>query len=91
MASKLNIRDRQLLQAGNDIRIGNKPYENGIFGTNPNRDFIQVIISNANGGVLDSTTKLANDIQFDVDDKISSFILISSCNNLTKVFLTLIV
>ena len=37
MASKLKPQDKIRLAAGNDIRIGNKPYENGIFGTNPNR------------------------------------------------------
>jgi len=70
MASKLNIRDRQLLQSGNDIRIGNKPYENGMFGTNPNRDFVEIVVSNTSGGVLDSTIRPVSDVQFDVDDKI---------------------
>ena len=70
MSSKLTNIDKQLLNAGNEIRIGNKPYENGIFGSNPNRDTIELTIFNTSGGVIDSITKSFSDIQFDNDDKL---------------------
>ena len=70
MASKLNPTDKQLLNAGNKIRIGNKPYENGIFGSNPNRDFVQVNVLNSDGGLLQSTKKPFSEIDLDSEEKL---------------------
>ena len=54
MASELTLRDKDLLSAGNRIRIGNKPYENGIFGTRESRDFIYFQISDVNNNSIES-------------------------------------
>ena len=54
MASELTLRDKDLLSAGNRIRIGNKPYENGIFGSRENKDFIYFQISDVNNNSIES-------------------------------------
>ena len=53
MASILTQRDRELLSAGNKIRIGNKPYENGVFGSRENRDFVFFQLSDNNGNIIE--------------------------------------
>ena len=53
MASNLRQQDKNLLSAGNKIRIGNKPYENGVFGSRENRDFIFFQLSDLNGNVIE--------------------------------------
>ena len=53
MASNLRQEDKNLLSAGNKIRIGNKPYENGVFGSRENRDFIFFQLSDLNGNVIE--------------------------------------
>ena len=45
-------------------------WHNGTFGTNPNRDFIEASILTTTGGVIDTTKKLFNEIEFDSDGKI---------------------
>jgi len=53
MASNLRQEDKNLLSAGNKIRIGNKPYENGVFGSRENRDFIFFQLSDLNGNIIE--------------------------------------
>ncbi len=53
MASNLKQSDKDLLSAGNKIRIGNKPYENGIFGSRESRDFIFFQLTDINGNVIE--------------------------------------
>ena len=52
MASNLTQEDKSLLSAGNKIRIGNKPYENGVFGSRESRDFVFFQLSDINGNVI---------------------------------------
>ena len=70
MASKLTPTDKQLLSAGNKIRIGNKPYENGIFGSNPNRDFVLAKILNSQNAIIESTIKPYSEIELDAEEKL---------------------
>ena len=53
MASSLSQRDKGILSSGNSIRIGNKPYENGIYGSNSIRDFIFLEISDIAGNTIE--------------------------------------
>lgn len=66
MASKLTPTDKQLLSAGNKIRIGNKPYENGIFGSNPNRDFVLAKVLNSQNAIIESTIKPYSEIELEL-------------------------
>ena len=40
MASKLTEKQKQLLDANLNTRIGLKPYEDGLWGSQGNRDFV---------------------------------------------------
>ena len=66
MASNLSRADRNLLTSGKTFRIGNKPYENGVFGTNE-RDFIYFQLASTDGSVIES-----RNLSFDKIDLILS-------------------
>ena len=70
MASSLSRQDIGILSSGNSIRIGNKPYENGIYGTNPNRDFIFLEISDTNGNAIEHKNLNFSSIVLNEDGKI---------------------
>ena len=70
MASKLTERDKNLLDASNFQIIGNKPYEDGKWGSKGDRDFVHFQI-------FDSSNNL---IQYD-NLPLSDFIINSSNDN----------
>ena len=53
MASKLNERDRQLLNAFQTKRVGEKPYENGLWGTQGHEDFAYLEIYDDSNNLID--------------------------------------
>ena len=69
MASNLTRADRNLLTSGKKFRIGNKPYENGMFGDN-DRDFIYFQLSSTDGSVIESRNLTFDRIQIDDEGKL---------------------
>jgi hypothetical protein len=55
MASKLNERDKQLLNAFQTKRVGEKPYENGLWGTQGHNDFAYLEIYDDSNNLIDFT------------------------------------
>ena len=70
MASKLTERDRNLLDANNFQVVGNKPYEDGKWGSKGDRDFVHFQIFDASNNL----------IQYD-NLPLSNFIINSSNDN----------
>ena len=54
MASNLSNNDKNLLTTGQSFRIGNKPYENGMFGEKQKRDFIFYELQSVDGSPIES-------------------------------------
>ena len=52
MASKLSPQDKQRIQRGITKRVGQKPYENGLYGENSSRDFVMVELYDALGNFI---------------------------------------
>ena len=70
MASKLNTTDKNLLTSGTKINIGNKPYENGLFGTRPERDYIYFELKSLTGGTLNFKKIPFSEIEIDDEGKL---------------------
>ena len=70
MASQLTNADRNLLQTGQSFRIGNKPYENGVFGEKEKRDFIHFQLLSVDGSNIESKTLPFNSIEVDDEGKL---------------------
>ena len=52
MASQLTERDRQLLDANNVQRVGDKPYEDGHWGSQGDRDFVHFQLFDINNNLI---------------------------------------
>ena len=70
MASSLSNNDRNLLTTGQSFRIGNKPYENGIFGEKQNRDFIFYELQSVDGSPIESKNLSFDRIEIDDEGKL---------------------
>ena len=53
MASKLNERDTQLLNAFQTKKVGEKPYENGLWGSQGSKDFSYLEIYDDSNNLID--------------------------------------
>ena len=52
MASKLTQRDLDILDANDFDIVGNKPYEDGRWGSHANRDFVHFQLFDANNNLI---------------------------------------
>ena len=84
MASRLNDRDRQLLNAYQTKRVGEKPYEDGLWASQGNKDFAYLEVYDDSNNLIDFRN-LSTD-KFSLNDKslIGNFKLLKldSCKNI---------
>ena len=74
MASKLTERDKNILDANNFEVVGNKPYEDGKWGTQGPKDFVHLQIFDANNNLIQYESFGVNRFITNVDsDKIEFF------------------
>ena len=52
MASKLTIKDKNILDANNFNVVGNKPYEDGKWGTKGDKDFAHIQLFDASNNLI---------------------------------------
>ena len=67
MASKLTVRDRNLLDANNFQVVGNKPYEDGKWGTKGDRDFVHFQIFDTNNNLIQYDNLTTSQFSFNED------------------------
>tara|TARA_Y100000592_G_scaffold18660_1_gene28505 strand:- start:825 stop:7754 length:6930 start_codon:yes stop_codon:yes gene_type:complete len=70
MASSLSNKDKNLLKTGQSFRIGNKPYENGVFGEKQKRDFIHFELASVDGSSIESRILPFSRINIDDEGKL---------------------
>ena len=68
MASKLSPQDKQRIQRGITKRVGQKPYENGLYGENSSRDFVMVELYDALGNFIEARDLSLIEANIEVDE-----------------------